>query len=297
MSPLTILPMPGNELMGASLQGRLKCNLGRVETRRFPDAETYLKIEHDLTDRDAVLVCTLDRPDAKFLPLVFAADAARQLGASRVGLVAPYLSYMRQDRQFQPGEAVTSQSFARLLSESFSWLVTIDPHLHRYTSLADIYSIPALSMHAASQLAEWIGKNVENPVLIGPDAESAQWVGDTAERIGAPFTLLEKSRTGDQDVSVQLRDPPAIADHTPVLVDDILSTGETMLAAIQAIRRFSTRMPVCVAVHGIFAGEGEEALARAGVRIVTCNTVVHPTNSVDVSGLLASGIEELLRRQ
>jgi ribose-phosphate pyrophosphokinase len=296
MTPFVVLPLPGNESMAASLQSRLKCELGRIETRKFPDGETYLKIEHDLTDRDAVLVCTLDRPDEKFLSLAFAADAARQLGASRVGLVAPYLAYMRQDRQFHSGEAVTSQSFARLLSETFSWLVTIDPHLHRYRSLADIYSVPAKAVRAAPLLAEWIGRHVENPVLIGPDAESVQWVADTAARIGASFTVLEKTRTGDRDVSVRLHDATAIDGHTPVLIDDIVSTGETMLAAIQAIRVLSAETPVCVAVHALFAEKADEKLAQAGARIVTCNTVAHHTNGIDVSAALAAGIDELLSR-
>jgi len=115
------------------------------------------------------LVCTLARPNEKILPLIFAAETARELGARRVGLVAPYLCYMRQDRRFQTGEAVTSRPFATLISRACDWLVTIDPHLHRYKALSEIYTIPARALHAGAAIAGWIKNNIENPFLIGPD--------------------------------------------------------------------------------------------------------------------------------
>src|SRR5690349_24214747 len=123
--------------------------LGTVDVRQFPDGEMYLRIEAECAGKSVVLVCTLDRPNDKILPLLFLADAVRALGARRVGLVAPYLAYLRQDRHFRAGEAVTSRTFARLLSGYADWLVTIDPHLHRYNRLNDIYSVPSRVVHAA----------------------------------------------------------------------------------------------------------------------------------------------------
>ena len=236
----------------------------------------------------------LDRPDAKFLPLIFAANTARDLGASKIGLIAPYLAYMRQDRRFHPGEAITSRSMARLLSANFDWLVTVDPHLHRYKSLGEIYSIPTRVLHAAPLIADWIAANVEKPVLIGPDAESAQWVGDVAGQVGAPFTVLEKTRRGDRDVEVRIRDGHAISGRAPVLIDDIISSGQTMLKAVRLLRQTTAIAPVCVAVHGVFAQGADEMLQAEGARLVTSNSVPHPTNAIDVSALLAEGMAALV---
>ena len=97
----------------------MAAEIGAIELRAFPDGETYLRFMSDLSGRTLVIVCTLDRPDEKFLPLLFAAATARELGATKVGLVAPYLAYMRQDRRFKPGEAVTSREVARLVSDAF----------------------------------------------------------------------------------------------------------------------------------------------------------------------------------
>jgi len=116
MTAPLIVALPGNEEFADGLCGALGGDRGGVAVRSFPDGETYFRHESHVAGRDVVLVCTLDRPDAKFLPLVFAAAAARNLGAASVGLAAPYLAYMRQDRAFNPGEAVTSEIFAKTLS-------------------------------------------------------------------------------------------------------------------------------------------------------------------------------------
>jgi ribose-phosphate pyrophosphokinase len=151
MSSALVIAMPGNERFASEIAAALGTETGQIETRHFPDGESYVRFRSDVRDRELVMVATLDRPDCKYLPLHFAAAAARELGASRVGLVAPYLAYMRQDRRFHEGEAVTSRTFARLLSSAFDWLVTVDPHLHRTGSLSEIYSIPAKAVpcHAA----------------------------------------------------------------------------------------------------------------------------------------------------
>ena len=141
----------------------------------------------------------------------------------------------------------------------------------------------------------WVGSNVENPLLVGPDGESVQWVSAAAARIKAPFTVLDKICEGDREVEIRLTDAKAFGNRTPVLLDDIISSGETMLAAVRAVRRASDVRPVCVAVHGIFADRADEALAREGARVVTANTVPHATNAIDVSGLLADGVAALLQ--
>ena len=103
MNPV-ILALPGNEAIAEQLAERLTLKLGRTELRRFPDGESYVRIDSAVKGRNVILICTLDRPDEKFLPLTFLSATARDRGATRVGLVCPYLAYMRQDRRFRDGE-------------------------------------------------------------------------------------------------------------------------------------------------------------------------------------------------
>lgn len=293
MTTPLLFPMPGNEGLGRILADALGGDLGRIDIRHFPDGESYLRFVDDPKGRPLALLCTLDRPDQKILPLLFAAATARELGAAGVGLIAPYLAYMRQDRRFKPGEAVTSREVARLLCGAFDWLVTVDPHLHRYASLSEIYTIPVRVVHAAPQISAWIKAHVPEPLIIGPDAESEQWVAAVAKAAAAPFSVLEKQRRGDRTVEITLKDLSTWRGRTPVLVDDIISSGRTMIEAVRLLEQGWAK-PVCIAVHGLFADGSDRTLAGAGATIVTANSVTHETNRIDVSALLAGAAREFV---
>ena len=288
MRPL-VFAWPGNEPLAAALAARTGGEVAPLSLRRFPDGETYVRLMTSPSGREVMFACTLDHPDDKITSLLFAADAARELGARRVGLVAPYLAYMRQDARFEPGEAITSRTFARMISQAFDWLVTMDPHLHRYRVLDEIYSIPASIAASATAIAGWLRSHVERPLIIGPDAESAQWAAAIAQGTGAPFVVLQKQRRGDRDVAVSVPDIAAWPQHTPVLVDDIISTARTMVAAVRRLHELAMPAPVCIGVHALFGGDALEALRASGPRIVaTCNTIRHETNAIDVAGEIAA---------
>lgn len=285
-----ILPLPGNEAFGRALAEAGGFELGSLETRRFPDGESYVRLLCDVRGKCVDLVCTLANPDEGFLSLIFAADAARDLGAREVTLVAPYLAYMRQDRRFQDGEALSSRSFARLVSATFDRLVTVDPHLHRYSSLAALYTIPNSTLHAAPALADWIAANVKTPLLIGPDEESAQWVSAIAERVGAPFATLRKVRHGDRKVEIELPELDAWRGREPVLADDIVSSGRTLIEAARGLALQGFPKPVCAVIHGVFAGDSYRQLADLSSRIVTTDAVPHPTNAVGLAPIVAEAL-------
>jgi len=289
-----VLALPGSEAAGRAVSTHTTFPLGAVESRCFPDGETYLRIDADCAGATVLLVGSLDRPDPKLLPLAFLADAARAQGARRVGLVAPYLAYMRQDIQFRPGEAVTSRTFAALLSAQVDWLVTVDPHLHRYRALGEIYRVPARVVHAAPALAAWTAAHVAQPLVVGPDEESAQWVRDVASRAGAPLVVMKKTRRSDRVVEITAPDVSAWRDRTPVVVDDVVSSGQTMVETVKRLVAAGLAPPVCLAVHALFSSEVEDALRAAGAsRIVATNTTCHPAGVIDIVPLLVPAIVDL----
>lgn len=290
-----VFALPGNETLAAALAAKLDAATGTLTMRRFPDGETYLRFDSPLAGQQVVLACSLHQPDDKAMPLLFAAATARELGATAVGLAAPYLGYMRQDKRFRDGEAVTSALFAKLLSQHIDWLVTVDPHLHRWHALDQIYSVPSTVVPAAPLLAAWIKTKVEAPVLIGPDAESEQWVSAVARIAGAPHVVLEKVRRGDRDVSVSIPDPAMLQGHTPVLVDDIISTGHTMAAAVRHLVAQGLKPPICVGVHAVFSGDAHaELLAAGAAQIVTTNTIAHASNGIDVNKAIGVAMAKFL---
>jgi ribose-phosphate pyrophosphokinase len=294
MKPL-LFALPGNEALGADLCRLRGWEQGRWELRAFPDGESHVRFLSDVAGREAILVCSLDRPNDKVVPLYLSACVARELGALRIGLVVPYLAYMRQDARFHDGEGVTAQHFARLLGMAGDWLVTVDPHLHRIHSLDEIYAIPARVVAAAPAIAAWVGAHVGKPLLIGPDEESDQWVADVARSVGCPYTTLRKERRGDRDVTVSV---PALAqwrNRTPVLVDDIASTARTMIAAVARVREAGMEAPICIAVHALFAADAYADLLAAGVAEVACtNTIAHVSSRIDVAPALGAAADSLL---
>lgn len=292
MTPV-VIGCPGNEQLAGQLGATLGAELGRVTMRRFPDGESYVRLDADVTGRPVAVVATLRDPDPQFLSLMYLARLLREAGAASVGLVAPYLAYMRQDRRFHAGEALTSVDFAQLLAERFDWLVTIDPHLHRFKALRELYRVPAVALHSGSLLADWV-RSVERPLLIGPDSESEQWVSEVAAQAAAPFVVLKKTRLGDRAVQIEVPDLTRWSAHAPVLIDDIVSTARTMIEALRAWPRGVTR-PICLGIHAVFAAGAEAELAAELPRaIVTTNTIPHPTNGIDVIPLLAGGVRRFL---
>lgn len=287
---VAVLPLPGNAAFAADLAAALKAEMVAVESRRFPDGELYLRLGSEVAGREILAVCTLARPDPQFLGLVFAARTARELGATKVTLVAPYLAYMRQDARFHSGEAVTSTHFAALLSAEFDEILTVDPHLHRHKTMGEVYTTAAVALHAAPLLSDWIAANVSQPLVIGPDEESQQWVSEVARRAGAPGVVLRKERLGDRDVRVALPDLAGLMDRTPVLVDDIVSSGRTMIAAAQGLEAAGLAKPVCVAVHALFAEDAYRALSATAQRIVSTDSVPHPSNAIGLASLFAGAL-------
>jgi ribose-phosphate pyrophosphokinase len=289
---MLILPLPGNEGVADELRSMLGAQLGAVETRRFPDGETYVRVLTEVVGADVALVCTLARPDEQFLRLVFTARTLRERGAARLVLVAPYLSYMRQDRAFQVGEAVTSAHFASLISREFDALVTVDPHLHRRSSLREIYTIPGQALHAAPLLAAWIAGHVHDALVIGPDVESQQWV--TAVAADSPSVVLAKERRGDREVRMVFPDLSAFRGRRPVLVDDVVSSGHTMVEACKGLAARGFDRPVCLTVHAVFAEDAFDRLSEVAKQIVSTDTIQHPSNAISIAPLLAQAISGAL---
>lgn len=287
---------PADEKLARNIAKVSGYSLGEAVFRQFPDKESHVKIITDVKSANVILVCSLNNPNEKIMPIIFFTQTAKRLGAKNIGLIAPYLCYLRQDKEFTQGEAISSKIFARLLSDQIDWLVTLDPHLHRHHTLGEIYTVPAFALHTAQLISEWIKVNVNKPVLVGPDEESKQWVKEVAGLFQAPFMVLQKIRRGDRDVEISAPDILEYKDHTPVLVDDIISTASTMIQTVRRLHDAGMMSTVCIGVHAIFAnGSYQELLQEKVAKVITCNTIEHKSNLIDVSQLIVNFIKKNIK--
>lgn len=303
-----ILSLDGHQALAEELAAQLTsqgCNtrILALESRHFPDGELYFNLPENLENEDVIVLCHLHQPSDKILSLWLMASHLREFGARSVGLVAPYLAYMRQDIRFKPGECLTSKYFAELINLSFDYLITVDPHLHRYHNLNQIYRIPAVALHATDVIGQYLKNKVQKPLIIGPDEESEQWATEVAAVAGCDVLVLRKTRSGDRDVAIHIPDVQQYAGHQPVLVDDIISTGRTMLRTAEELVAQGLNKPLCIGVHAVFAegGDGvpsadEEMRAGPVEDIITCNCIPHPTNGIDVCQLLTPAVLSMLQQ-
>ena len=296
---MQIFNLSSGHPVSESLMLRDEFQTGEFVLRTFPDGETYVQILSQPASK-VVVFCDLSAPNGKLLPALLMAETLKDLGVAEVILVTPYLPYMRQDIRFKEGEGITSRYFAKIISASFDRLVTVDPHLHRYHSLDEIYSIPSQVLSAAPAIADWIRREVPEGVIVGPDSESDQWVSSVAAMAGCEQVVFNKIRSGDKEVAVSVKHSvsdgylSSYVNHTPIMVDDIISTGRTMIQAAQEMVAAGMRPPVCIGVHALFADDAWEAMEEAPLAgIVSCNSIPHPTNRVDLAGIIAQALLEL----
>ncbi len=281
------------EPQGRRLADALGLPFALVDIHRFPDGESKVTLPAPLPEQ--VVICrSLDQPNDKLVELMLCAATARQLGARQVVLVAPYLCYMRQDIAFHPGEAVSQQIVGRFLADQFDAVITVDPHLHRIERLEQ--AIPrgqAVALTAAPAMTEFLAHHTENPLLIGPDAESEQWVRGIAEPAGLEFAVATKERLGDRSVRTRLPDLN-YEGRTIVLVDDMASTGRTLIAVASQLKFRGAVAIHCLVTHALFADDTTRLLHEAGIdNIWSADSVGHPSNVIHLAPQLAGAVRAL----
>ncbi len=260
----------------------------RIAEHRFPDGETLLRVRSPVAP-DAILVRSLHDPNSKLVETLLAADALRRAGAQRVTLVAPYLPYMRQDMVFAPGEPVSQLVIANCLGQAFDRIVTVEPHLHRIQQLAEIFPCRATGVSSAPALAHWIQRTGGHPLIVGPDAESEAWVRAIADAAHLPWIVGQKERLSDH--AVRIRFPTIPPCTRAILVDDIASSGFTLAVAAQGLLKHGVATVDAVVVHAIFAMGALTHIRAAGIRrIVSGDTIPHPTNAIRLAPLAAAAL-------
>lgn len=268
--------------------------LAFVDRHRFPDGETRLRLPATLPAH-VVLLRGLQQPNEKLTELMLAAAGARELGARRLTLVSPYLAYMRQDTAFTPGEVVSQRHVGRALAAWFDDVVTVDPHLHRVATMDEV--VPgrrAVALTAAPLLGAWVAQRLPDALLLGPDQESLQWVRAAAAAHGLGHLVCRKQRRADRVVEVELPDGIDLRGRAIVLLDDVASTGSTLVEAARGtIARGASTVDVAV-THALLVGDAMEQLRAAGVReLWSTDSVPHPSNVVSIAPMVARALSTI----
>lgn len=296
MKPVAIQCLPSGAAEARRIAARLGLETDEIAIHTFPDGEIRVAVAPAASV--TIVHASLDRPNDKLLALLFASEALRRGGARRLVLVAPYLCYMRQDAAFRPGEAISQRAVGGLLSDTFDRIVTVDAHLHRTTDIREVFpSIDADNLSAMPVIAEALRMTGLDPatVIVGPDSESEAWVSDLAGRLGLPHLAARKIRRCDRSVDIDLPDPKAVASRPILLVDDLVSSGGTLVACARALAAAGATTIDAIVTHALFPPATTDEFARSGIRSIrSTSSVLHPTNAFALDALLAAALQNEL---
>jgi ribose-phosphate pyrophosphokinase len=263
-----------------------------VNRHRFPDGELKLQLPATLPSK-IFLYRSLHDPNEKLVELLFVAQTARQLGASDLTLIAPYLAYMRQDIAFHEGEVVSQKIIGQFLASMFDSIITVDPHLHRVATLEEAAPVKRpVVLSGAPLLGAYIAERLPNAFLLGPDSESAQWIASAARAHGFEHAACEKVRHGDKDVVVQLPDV-SLKGRAVVILDDVASSGRTLAKATQAALAAGASSVDVAVTHALFADDAMAVILESGVRDVwSTDCIAHSSNVVSIANMLVHAVSK-----
>jgi ribose-phosphate pyrophosphokinase len=292
VSQAVIQALPGCAADAGRLAERLGLALREIAIHRFPDDE--IMVTAGPAAATTILYASLDRPNDKLVAILFAAEALRRSGATRLVLLAPYLCYMRQDAAFHDGEAISQRAVGRLLAATVDRVITVDAHLHRTADIREVFpGIEADNLSAMPAIAAALSNARIDPatIVVGPDAESRPWVGDLAGRLGLSYAVGQKTRGGDRSVAIELAEPGLVSGRPVLLVDDIVSSGGPLIAAAKMLQAAGAGTIDAVVTHALFPPDMIASFRDAGFRSVrsTCS-VPHPTNAIPLDEMLASAL-------
>ncbi len=296
MTTCIIQSLPASSRDGAALAEQLSILSGEIAVHEFPDGE--IRVTARPAAPTTIIYSSLDRPNQKLIALMFASEALRRGGARRIVLVAPYVCYMRQDAAFHEGEAISQKVIGALLANCVDRVITVDAHLHRTSDIRAVFpGIEADNLSAMPAIADELRKTRLDPatVIVGPDAESEAWVRDLALRLGCSYAIAQKARRGDRAVQIAFANPALISGRPALIVDDIVSTGGTMIACAKALLAAGATRIDAIVTHALFPEHLCRDMILSGIRSIrSTRSVPHATNAIAFDGLLATALENEL---
>jgi ribose-phosphate pyrophosphokinase len=287
---MKVIAGSASELLAGRLAKVLGCVLVSPERRRFPDSETYLRIPEEVKGEHVIVVQSTSSPaNDNLIELSLLLSTAKDLGARRVTAVVPYFGYARQDKRFKPGEAISVRTVCKIIESSGADdMFTVDIH---EDDIIKNFAIPAYNLSAMPLIGRHIAKlNLRAPVVLGADQGSLVRARRVAAEISAAYDYLEKTRLAPTEVSMKTKHLD-VAARDIIIVDDIISTGGTVVEAAKILKKQKARKVYAACTHPVFVGKALRKILAAGVKkVIATDTIEHKTSVISVAPLIAEAV-------
>ena len=298
---LKVFAGTSNPALAERIAGHLGIPLGAALVDAFPDGETRVRIEENVRGTDVYVVQSTCAPvNQNLMQLLVMIDAMRRASAERVTAVIPYFGYARQEKKSSGREPITGKLVANLLQAAgTARVVTLDLHA---PAVEGFFDVPVDHLRAAPLLAEALRKmDLQDPVVVSPDAGGVARAYEFSGRLGnASLAIVFKDRTAPDSV-LPLRIVGDVDGRQAILVDDLISTGGTMVTASDALLAQGASATHACVTHAVLAQQAVDTLLQSSIESVFITDTVplpdHPDNDalhvVDTSQLFAEAVRRI----
>ena len=238
----------------------LEMPLGEVEVFEFSNEEIFVRFMDNIRERDVFLIQPITSPvNTRLMELLIMIDAAKRASAGRITAVIPYYAYGRSDKKDQPRVPVTARLLANFLEVAGAdRVLTLDLHAGQ---IQGFFNIPVDELTAFPMIADYFrSENLAAPTVVSPDVGGAKLARNVAERIGAELAIVDKRRSGNDEVAEAMTLIGDVDGRDCVMVDDEILTGGTIASAVRLMRARGARSVHVACVHPVFAAKAFEAL-------------------------------------
>jgi len=273
----------------------LEAEVAQVESKTFPDGESYLRFERDLRGEVAIIVQSLfPGQNRSLIELFLMLDSAKDLGVERAIAVVPYFAYARQDKRFRSGEGISVKTIVKLIEASGAdAFLTVDVHK---PDIMKFFHIPAINLTAMPLIGKYLAAlDMKKPWVIAPDEGAINLAESVAKVLGANYSFLIKHRDKASGVpTTELREI-GVRDRDAVIVDDIISTGGTVVNAVKMLKEEGANNVYVACTHPLLLGEAKLKILSAGAKkILGTDSVASEVSEVKIAPVLAESLRKLL---
>jgi len=291
LSKLSVIAGKSSEDVARKLSRKIKANFVKSEVRVFADGESKITLSGNISKKKSIVVQSIYPPvDTNLLQALSLISKAKET-SSEVIAVIPYMGYARQDREFLPGEIVTMKVLGKLFKGAgASKIIAVD--IHSMIGFKH-FSIKTKNVSAIPELVRYVKKlSLKNPLIVSPDQGGKERAKAFAKELGSEYIALEKKRdrkTGK--VQIKTKNLDEVANRDLILVDDMISTGGSIVKATQFLKKQKCKKVYVACTHALLMNDAERKIKKAGVtKIISANTIPGKTSIVDISNTIAKAI-------
>jgi ribose-phosphate pyrophosphokinase len=299
-----LLSGSANPALGQKVADQVGTHLAACVLERFPDGELHVEIRESVRGQRVYILQSTSPPVEQHLfEMLLLADACRRAGAAHLTAIMPYFGYARQDRRAVGRDAIAARVAADVLAAChIDDVVVVDLHSR---AAEGFFSLPAQHLSAVPLLADAVRTpTIDQAVLVAPDLGAVKLAERYSRILNLPVATIHKTRLSGREVKVHQL-VGEVRDRLPIIVDDLLSTGGTVAAAVRALLAAGCRPDIAVVVtHGLFAHPAEEVLRNLPIgRVMTTDSVAPradmglPLTVVTLAAFLGDVVKRLDRNE